>query len=214
MAWPQTWPLPTIATKLAPAQIWPYYREAWSLQMGMCTQLHTDAMQEAPGLQLMMSASVTVPHCCACLPMLAASLTTTPGREGRRGLLRGGDVQPVVLFAPYSPIHMQTKRLSQHHPVLQAEPNPSQKPAKFFMLKRLQTTNHRHKQKNRKENPPMFFLALPEMEPSIKNEAAGIYYNWCRQDSHSQSVCALYSLSDESEEFTKFPFSALTFVKD
>lgn len=104
------------------------------------------------------SASVTAPHCCAHLPVLTASLTATPGGEGRRGLWRGGDVQPVVLSAPYSPTHMQTKQLSQHHPVLQAEPSPSQKPAKFFMLKNLQTTNHRHKQKTGKKPHQCFFL--------------------------------------------------------
>lgn len=68
--------------------------------------------------------------------------------------------------------------------------------------------------KTRKKIPPGFFLfpVFPEMEPSIKNGAAGRYYNQCRKDSLPESV--LHSLSNDAEVFTKFPLSILTFVKD
>lgn len=52
------------------------------------------------------------------------------------------------------------------------------------------------------------------MEPRIMKGAAGIYYNSSTEDSRSQALCVLYSLTDEADEFTKRLLSILTFVED
>jgi len=52
------------------------------------------------------------------------------------------------------------------------------------------------------------------MEPSISNGAAGPRCSRCTGDSHAQPARVSHSPRGEAEEFTKFPLSVLTFVKD
>ena len=113
VAWPQTWPLPTTATKLAPAQIQPHYRGARSLYMHACIQSCV-LMQRKRHPFVANDFCLSHSPALLCTSAWAYCITDhyTGVGEGKRGLLSGGDVQPVVLSATYSPIHVQNKKLS------------------------------------------------------------------------------------------------------